>query len=103
MNNSGSILTRNNSENREKGICIRHKALGRYSSGNKRCKYCDLFIMCCGYKLRTNPRKYNLKEKLREQRSVEESKKIRILYYIELSEEEISERYLSRPSVFNIL
>jgi hypothetical protein len=25
---------------------------------------------------------YNLKEKLREQRSVEESKKIRILYYI---------------------
>lgn len=72
-----------------KGICIRHKSLGRYSSGNKRCKNCDVFIKwdrlsypCCGYKLRTNPRKYNLKEKLREQRSVEESKKIRILYYI---------------------
>ena len=73
-----------------KGICIRHKYLGHYSSGNKRCKNCDVFIKwdglscpCCGYKLRTNPRKYNLKEKLREQRSVEESKKIGILYYIQ--------------------
>jgi len=34
-----------------------------------------IIMTFCGYKLRTNPRKYNLKEKLREQRSVEESKK----------------------------
>ena len=72
-----------------KGICTRHKALGRYSDGNKRCKNCDLFIKwnglscpCCGYKLRTNPRKYTLKERLREQKSVEESKKIGLLYNI---------------------
>jgi hypothetical protein len=71
-----------------KGICIRHKASSRYIDGHKRCKSCDLFIKwdgfscpCCGFKLRTTPRDFNLKEKLREQRSIEEAKKIRILYH----------------------
>lgn len=36
---------------------------GRYASGQKRCKVCEIFIKwdsfwcpCCGYKLRTQPR-----------------------------------------------
>jgi len=52
-----------------KGICIRHKAtkpvgIGRYAAGQKRCQVCSEFIIwegiwcpCCGYKLRTKPRK----------------------------------------------
>ena len=46
-----------------KGICIRHKTSGRYTSGHKRCGHCNLFIKwdglwrpCCGYKLRSRPR-----------------------------------------------
>jgi hypothetical protein len=57
-----------------KGICIRHKASGRYATGNKRCQQCDLFIKwdglwcpCCGYKLRTGPRHCKLKAKLRKE------------------------------------
>jgi len=46
-----------------KGICIRHKAqkpvgTGRYSTGQKRCQICELFLRwdglwcpCCGYRL----------------------------------------------------
>jgi len=58
-----------------KGICIRHKAhrpaIGnRYSTGQKRCQICEIFINwdglwcpCCGYRLRMRPRilKYELK------------------------------------------
>lgn len=48
-----------------KGICLRHRASkpigsGRYSSGQKRCQVCEIFIKwdelwcpCCGYRLRT--------------------------------------------------
>ncbi|HJT48582.1 MAG TPA: hypothetical protein VJ729_10420 [Nitrososphaeraceae archaeon] len=57
-----------------KGICIRHKVLGPYANGHKRCNECGLFIKCdgvycpcCGHKLRTGPRKLKYKEKLREQ------------------------------------
>jgi hypothetical protein len=37
-----------------KGICIRHKAqkpvgTGRYSTGQKRCQICELFLMLCCY------------------------------------------------------
>jgi len=51
-----------------KGICIRHKAprpaIGnRYSTGQKRCQVCEIFLKwdglwcpCCGYRLRTKPR-----------------------------------------------
>jgi predicted amidophosphoribosyltransferase len=60
-----------------KGICIRYKAFGRYITGHKRCKNCDLFINwdglwcpCCGHKLRTSPRKYKYKEQLRELRVI---------------------------------
>jgi hypothetical protein len=61
-----------------KGICIRHKALkptgaGRYSSGQKRCQICEIFIQwnglwcpCCGYRLRTKPRNLKYKAKMRE-------------------------------------
>jgi hypothetical protein len=61
-----------------KGICVRHKAqkpigAGRYSSGQKRCQICEIFIKwdglwcpCCGYRLRTRPRNLKYKAKLRE-------------------------------------
>ena len=57
-----------------KGICIHHKASGRYAYGHKRCQQCNLFIKwdelwcpCCGYKLRIGPRHSKFKAKLREQ------------------------------------
>ena len=65
-----------------KGICVRHKVSSRYSIGHKRCKVCELFIKwdglwcpCCGYKLRTRPRSFKFKAKLREERAIEEAKK----------------------------
>jgi hypothetical protein len=49
-----------------KGICIRHKASGRYFNGHKRCQQCEIFIKCngvlcpcCGYKLRSRPRNFS--------------------------------------------
>ena len=73
-----------------KGICVRHKASSRYSAGHKRCQVCELFIKwdgvfcpCCGYKLRIRPRKSKLKAKLREEKAIEEAKKIRVLYYLQ--------------------
>ena len=55
-----------------KGICISHKASGRYATGNKRCQVCVLFIKwdglfcpCCGYRLRIGPRNMKFKAKLR--------------------------------------
>ena len=60
-----------------KGICILHKAqkpvgTGRYSTGQKRCQICELFLKwdglwcpCCGYRLRTKPRNLKYKVKLR--------------------------------------
>ncbi len=67
-----------------KGICIQYKTTGNaseglYKNGNKRCQICDIFIKwdgihcpCCGQKLRTGPRRKQLKEKLRD---FKESKK----------------------------
>jgi len=57
------------------GICQRFHAkkptgIGRYTSGQKRCNECDIFINwdgqrcpCCNYKLRLKPRnrKYKIK------------------------------------------
>jgi hypothetical protein len=69
-----------------KGICIRHKACrpvssGRYAIGQKRCQMCELFIKwnglfcpCCGYRLRTKPRNFRFKEKLRADIEMEEGK-----------------------------
>jgi len=66
-----------------KGICIRYKTQkpvdnGRYASGQKRCQTCGLFIKwegiwcpCCGYKLRTRPRKLMYKAKLRAREEAE--------------------------------
>ena len=60
-----------------KGICIRHKAQkpvgsGRYATGQKRCQICEIFIKwdgvfcpCCGCRLRTGPRHFKHKAKLR--------------------------------------
>jgi predicted amidophosphoribosyltransferase len=60
-----------------KGVWIHHKALGPYASGYKLCKECSLFIKwdglwcpCCGYKLRTGPRKLKYKIKLRAQKTL---------------------------------
>ena len=67
-----------------KGICIRHKAqkpvgFGRYSTGQKRCQICDMFIKwdglwcpCCGYRLRTKPRNLKYKSKLRARKKIQE-------------------------------
>ncbi|MFL6321070.1 MAG: hypothetical protein ACJ72Q_11400 [Nitrososphaeraceae archaeon] len=57
-----------------KGICIHHKTVSNnYTNGQKRCQVCDLFIQwnglrcpCCGCKLRTKPRKFNVKRRLTE-------------------------------------
>jgi hypothetical protein len=55
-----------------KGICISHKASGRYATGHKRCQICDLFVQwdgvfcpCCGSRLRVGPRNTTNKAKLR--------------------------------------
>ena len=67
-----------------KGICIRHKAMkpvgtGRYSTGQKRCQVCEIFLKweglwcpCCGYRLRTRPRNLKYKAKLRARKRIEE-------------------------------
>lgn len=59
------------------GICNKYKAKGtfyggRYSKGQKRCQVCYIFIKfegiwcpCCGYKLRSKPRRKKFKEQLR--------------------------------------
>ncbi|MFL6461412.1 MAG: hypothetical protein ACJ71J_10810 [Nitrososphaeraceae archaeon] len=59
-----------------KGICIHHKASGRYANGHKRCQICDLFIKwhgvfcpCCGSRLRIGPRNIEDKAKLRKQKA----------------------------------
>ena len=64
-----------------KGICIRHKALGRYTTGHKRCQVCELFVQwdglfcpCCGCRLRTRPRNMKFKVKLRKQKVIQEAK-----------------------------
>ena len=58
-----------------KGICHRYKinkinGLGRYSTGQKRCNECDIFIKwdgifcpCCGCRLRLKPRSGKFKQK----------------------------------------
>src|SRR5919197_3950686 len=79
-----------------KGICIRHKALGRYTTGHKRCQVCELFVQwdglfcpCCGYRLRTRPRSMKFKIKLRKQKVIQEAKKIiKILYCLHCLEED---------------
>lgn len=60
-----------------KGTCSRYKAQkpvgsGRYSSGQRRCQTCEVFIRweglwcpCCGARLRTKPRNLKYKAKLR--------------------------------------
>ena len=67
-----------------KGICIRHKAVGRYINGHKRCQICDLFMQwngvfcpCCGSRLRIGPRNTTNKAKLRKQKKIQEAQNIR--------------------------
>lgn len=61
-----------------KGICYRYKADkpkegGRYSSSQKRCQVCEIYInweglwcACCGMRLRTKPRNLKYKDKYKE-------------------------------------
>jgi hypothetical protein len=63
-----------------KGICIHHKALGRYATGNKRCQVCEIFIKwdgifypCCGYRLSVGPKNLDDKAKLRKQKKIQEA------------------------------
>jgi hypothetical protein len=67
-----------------KGICMRHKASGRYANGHKRCNRCNLFIKwnglrcsCCSNRLRIGPRAYKYKEKLREQKLIRQAKEMK--------------------------
>ncbi len=67
-----------------KGICIRHKAprpvIGnRYSTGQKRCQICEIFLRwdglwcpCCGYRLRMKPRNLKSESKLRARERIAE-------------------------------
>ena len=67
-----------------KGICIRHKAprpvIGdRYSTGQKRCQVCEIFIKwdglwcpCSSYRLRMKPRNIHSREKLRARKKIAE-------------------------------
>jgi hypothetical protein len=69
-----------------KGICVRHKAIkpvatGRYSTGQKRCQMCEIFLKwdglwypCCGYRLRTRPRNLKYKAKLQARKEIEKAK-----------------------------
>lgn len=69
-----------------KGICSRHKAPkpvgdGRYSTGQKRCQVCEIFLKwdglwcpCCSYRLRTKPRNLKYKAKLRVGKEIAKSR-----------------------------
>ena len=69
------------------GICDRYKAkkpigMGRYQAGQVRCQICEIFMYskglkcpCCGYKVRSKPRKLEYKEALREQEANGNTKK----------------------------
>jgi hypothetical protein len=75
-----------------KGICVRHKAYkpycsGRYAAGQKRCQICEIFIKwdglscpCCGCRLRTGPRLFKHKAKLR-MRKQKEKQIVSAIFY----------------------
>jgi hypothetical protein len=75
-----------------KGICGRFKTVSNhYANGQKRCQICELFIKwdglycpCCGCRLRIGPRNPKLNAKLREERTINEAKKIKIFSFIRL-------------------
>jgi predicted amidophosphoribosyltransferase len=53
--------------------------MGRYSTGQKRCQVCEIFLKweglwcpCCGYRLRTRPRNLKYKAKLRTRKKIDE-------------------------------
>ena len=70
------------------GICVRHKAMkpigiGRYSTGQKRCQVCEIFLKwdglwcpCCGYRLRTRPRNSKFKADLRTSNEIDKAKSL---------------------------
>ena len=71
-----------------KGICVRHKAMklgltGRYSTGQKRCQVCEIFLKwdglwcpCCGYRLRTSPRNSKSEAELRARNEIDKAKSL---------------------------
>ena len=78
-----------------KGICIRHKAprpvvsnSNRYSTAQKRCQVCEIFLKwdglwcpCCGYRLRTKPCNLKYKAKLRSRKEIEKSRVLLTSFY----------------------
>jgi hypothetical protein len=73
-----------------KGRCVAYKAqkplgAGRYTSGQKRCQVCEVFLKwdglwcpCCGYRLRIKPRNLKYKVKLRAKGAVQKVIKMKI-------------------------
>jgi hypothetical protein len=64
-----------------KSICLNldvaKASHGRYAKGWKRCSICDIYLKweglycpCCGFKLRTMPRREKYKAKVREKNSI---------------------------------
>ncbi|MGB6590541.1 MAG: hypothetical protein WBE68_03440 [Candidatus Nitrosopolaris sp.] len=72
---------------------VHHKAMkpcgpatGRYSTGQKRCQVCEIFLKwdglwcpCCGYRLRTSPRNSKFKAELRARKEIGKAK-ISVVY-----------------------
>jgi len=63
-----------------KGYCLKldvaKASLGRYALGYNYCSVCEIYLMwegyfcpCCGFRLRTMPRKEKYKAKVREKNS----------------------------------
>jgi hypothetical protein len=55
--------------------------IGRYSTGQKRCQVCEIFLKwdglwcpCCGYRLRTRPRNSKFKAELRASNEIDKAK-----------------------------
>ena len=92
-----------------KGICVRHKAMkpvatGRYSTGQKRCQVCEIFLKwdglwcpCCGYRLRTSPRNSKFKAELRASKEIDKAK-ISVVYEqppVQAQQKHIAQSYTS--------
>ena len=98
-----------------KGICVRHKALkpvgnGRYSSGQKRCQVCELFLRwdgfwcpCCGYRLRTGPRNTKCKNELRTRKEIEKGKLSAVNEQSPIQALQKNVAYKNRLPTFNIV
>ena len=95
-----------------KGICVRHKAIkpvgiGRYSTGQKRCQMCEIFIKwdglwcpCCGYRLRTRPRNSKFKAELRARNEIDKAKSLGV--YEQTTYPSSSKRYCTQKESLSV-